>query len=127
MFVTSHALLVSETSDASQLEYLYTNSTARYNFLITSSVLIPLLWVISHVLSQQLAALPQGPGFTFQNTEGLTIQKNKKIKKESFQMERKTESTKVKQYIQAGALLCQAQVKLEVVVEIGVEVEACHY
>ena len=33
--------------------------------------------------------------------------------------------------IQAGAELCQAQVKLEVVVEIGVEfgveVEACHY
>ena len=32
---------------------------------------------------------------------------------------------------QAGAELCQAQVKLEVVVEIlvefGVEVEACHY
>ena len=32
---------------------------------------------------------------------------------------------------QAGAKLCQAQVKLEVVVEIGVEfgveVEACHY
>jgi len=69
MFVTSHALLVSETSDTTQLKYLYTNSTARYNFLITSSILIPLLWVISHVLSQQLAALPQGPGFTFQNTE----------------------------------------------------------
>ena len=30
---------------------------------------------------------------------------------------------------QAGAELCQAQVKLEVVVEVefGVEVEACHY
>ena len=28
---------------------------------------------------------------------------------------------------QARAELCQAQVKLEVVVEIGVEVEACHY
>ena len=27
---------------------------------------------------------------------------------------------------QAGAELCQAQVKLEVVVEIGVEVEDCH-
>ena len=29
--------------------------------------------------------------------------------------------------VQAGAELCQAQVQLEVVVEIGVEVEACHY
>ena len=28
---------------------------------------------------------------------------------------------------QAGAELCQAQVKLEVEVEIWVEVEACHY
>ena len=28
---------------------------------------------------------------------------------------------------QAGAELCQAQVKLEVVVEMGVEVEVCHY
>ena len=28
---------------------------------------------------------------------------------------------------QAGAELCQAQVQLEVVLEIGVEVEACHY
>ena len=28
---------------------------------------------------------------------------------------------------QAGAELCQAQVYLEVVVEIGVEVEACHF
>ena len=28
---------------------------------------------------------------------------------------------------QAGAELCQAQVQLEVVVEIGVEIEACHY
>ena len=34
-------------------------------------------------------------------------------------------------YKQAGAELCQAQVKLEIVVEFGVEfgveVEACHY
>ena len=29
--------------------------------------------------------------------------------------------------IQAGAELCQAQVKIEVIVEVGVEVEACHY
>ena len=28
---------------------------------------------------------------------------------------------------QAGAELCQAQVKLEVVVEVGVKLEACHY
>ena len=28
---------------------------------------------------------------------------------------------------QAGAELCQAQAKLEVVVEFGIEVEACHY
>ena len=34
-----------------------------------------------------------------------------------------------KQQQQAGAELCQAQVKLEVVVEVefGVDVEACHY
>ena len=28
---------------------------------------------------------------------------------------------------QAGDELCQAQVKLDVIVEVGVEVEACHY
>ena len=30
-------------------------------------------------------------------------------------------------YIQAGAELCQSQVELEVVVKVGVELEACHY
>ena len=28
---------------------------------------------------------------------------------------------------QAGAELCQVQVKLEVLVQVGVEVKACHY
>ena len=28
---------------------------------------------------------------------------------------------------QAGAELCQAQVNLEVIVEVGVEVKACHF